>query len=846
MYLKRLLAINMAALAAMGTLLLGMGQRDMTLPFAMLVAAVASVWLSDITGWFKLNRTVTNVVVLLAVLIFLTQWFRPTTADQALSIAKLLACVQIILLFQEKDFRTWWDLVILSFLQVCVAATSSQEILFGGLLILYLFLGLSALALLFLHHERTHYRKVSRTPVVAGFSASRAVRAKQDWGRVGKIALATLLVGPMSLFLRYRNSARKTDQAAPAPAPDRGRGRWPLAGEVATFTSTAAGAGGRAGAGWELWFRLGRMVLGTLVLTAVIFAIVPRLGQSGSLLPRFSSLGWGGGRSDPLRTVGFSDTVRLGELGMVIENPEEVLRVEFRDGVTGEHYPIQGEIYLRGVVLTHYEEAKWQYQPSRPGFRPQPLYARDVPDGGMVLQIITVEPMDCEELFYVWPFVRLRSNRGVTFDRGDQRLRRSNRARYQRFEYLLGTTAFVDGRQADLVSAAAPVDVEPFVQFPVSSLPRLKTLADGWIGTSGIPEDDPIGRARFLESQLRDSGRFTYSLQPAERDYSIDPIEDFLTIHPSGHCEYFGTALTMMLRSQGIPARMIVGFKTGEYDPWENFYQVRQLDAHVWVEAYIAPQYLPDDPASSSSTSAQPDGDWTHGAWLRLDATPMAVASGTTVAALVDGVESWIDWLRAVWSSNVTGMNATRQRAVVYDPLKAFLKTLGRDLVDPRWWRGLWSDARRLPTLLGEFFTSGRWFSWRGGLAAAVGAVVLYLTYRGLRLLLRLAWFVLSFRRGSAARRRRATVEFYRRLEVLLGRHGLVRSDSQTHREFAEEARQRMALGAQSGDCAPLPGLVVEAFYHVRFGKEALDNPRAEAVEQALRRLEQLDGRNKP
>jgi hypothetical protein len=300
----------------------------------------------------------------------------------------------------------------------------------------------------------------------------------------------------------------------------------------------------------------------------------------------------------------------------------------------------------------------------------------------------------------------------------------------------------------------------------------------------------------------------------------------------------------MMLRSQGIPARMVVGYKTGKYDRWENFYQVRQLDAHVWVEAYIAPENLPHDPASAGLTFAQPTGDSSHGAWLRLDATPAAAASQTTVAALVDGMESWIDWLRAAWSSNVTGMNATRQQAAVYDPLKAFLKTLGRDLMDPRWWSGLWSDARRLPTLLGEFFTSGRWFSWRGGLAAAVGAAVFYLAYRGLRLLLRLTWFMLCFRPGSAARRR-SRVEFYRRLEALLGRHGLVRLDSQTHREFAEEAGQRIALAAGSGDCAPLPGLVVEAFYQVRFGGAALDNPRAQAVEQALRRLEQLDGRTK-
>ena len=61
MYLQRLLQINMATLAALGTSLLGMGQRDAWLPLLVLIAAVSAVWLTDITGWLRLNRTVANV-----------------------------------------------------------------------------------------------------------------------------------------------------------------------------------------------------------------------------------------------------------------------------------------------------------------------------------------------------------------------------------------------------------------------------------------------------------------------------------------------------------------------------------------------------------------------------------------------------------------------------------------------------------------------------------------------------------------------------------------------------------------------------------------------------------------
>ena len=138
-------------------------------------------------------------------------------------------------------------------------------------------------------------------------------------------------------------------------------------------------------------------------------------------------------------------------------------------------------------------------------------------------------------------------------------------------------------------------------------------LARRWLAEPGLPADRRMDRARHLEQQLRDSGKFTYSLKPQQRDYRIDPIEDFITNHPQGHCEYFATTLTLMLRSQGIPARMVVGYKCDEYNPLGSFFQVRQLHAHTWVEAYLEPEQVADDPA---------DPQWRNGGWLRLDPTP--------------------------------------------------------------------------------------------------------------------------------------------------------------------------------------------------------------------------------
>jgi uncharacterized membrane protein len=68
---------------------------------------------------------------------------------------------------------------------------------------------------------------------------------------------------------------------------------------------------------------------------------------------------------------------------------------------------------------------------------------------------------------------------------------------------------------------------------------------------------------------------------------SANPIEDFLFRYKSGQCEYFASSMVLLLRSQGIPARLVTGFLGGEYNPFEGYYIVRDSNAHAWVEAWV-------------------------------------------------------------------------------------------------------------------------------------------------------------------------------------------------------------------------------------------------------------------
>ncbi|MGD0382263.1 MAG: DUF3488 domain-containing protein, partial [Thermoguttaceae bacterium] len=226
MQLKRLLQITMATIAALGTLLLSMGQRDLVLPLVMILAAGASVWLTDITGLFRLNRTLANIAMLLAAAVSLRELMTYRGEMQAVGFARLLIYLQIIVLFQKKDARSYWLLIVLSLLQVIVAALFSQGVVFGLMLIIYMLIASLGLTLL--------------------------------------------------LFLRQWEEFLPVENPTPASVP----GRWPLAGQKSDFAGASAG-GMDLGLGRELYSRLAGVGVRTIAVTVVLFVFLPRFGQVG-------------------------------------------------------------------------------------------------------------------------------------------------------------------------------------------------------------------------------------------------------------------------------------------------------------------------------------------------------------------------------------------------------------------------------------------------------------------------------------------------------------------------------------------------------------------------------------
>ncbi|HMO60291.1 MAG TPA: transglutaminase-like domain-containing protein, partial [Roseiflexaceae bacterium] len=124
-----------------------------------------------------------------------------------------------------------------------------------------------------------------------------------------------------------------------------------------------------------------------------------------------------------------------------------------------------------------------------------------------------------------------------------------------------------------------------------------------------------FARAEALEAYLRNLP-YSYQVEPIPQ--RGDAVEQFLFEMRSGYCTYYASAMVVMARSLGIPARMAVGYATGEYDAVEGVYRIREADAHAWPELYLGDRWVVFEP-----TPIRPLPDRTFGGTAVPALTPV-------------------------------------------------------------------------------------------------------------------------------------------------------------------------------------------------------------------------------
>lgn len=300
-----------------------------------------------------------------------------------------------------------------------------------------------------------------------------------------------------------------------------------------------------------------------------------------------------------------------------------------------------------------------------------------------------------------------------------------------------------------------------------------------------VPPKHREGVALALCKYLTNSGEFTYSLYQPRKNLNIDPIEDFLFNVKQGHCERYASALVLMLRTQGIPARLVKGYR-GCDSLGGGAYVVRENMAHAWVEVMVTRR----------------SGNGPPHEWLTLDPTPGIEAPGQQ-SVMAEWLKEKTNAGASMWDKLIVRYNAKSQADVlsVMSP-PSVLNVIA-----------LYSAGLVLPPLV---------------LLAALTTFVIVRLRRSRR--------IVPDREAGAA--------CYLRLVRLLDRRGrLRRAAGQTPRELAAGANRVLAARPLTAALADLPDRVVDLFYRVRYGGQTPEpgevvrlNARLDELALALRR----------
>jgi protein-glutamine gamma-glutamyltransferase len=794
--LSRWLELHTALLAVLGAAFLILSGDRTPFPWALGGAALVALAVTDWYGWFKVPRSLGNLAALFAVAWTFREFWRHSREREAqlLTISHMLIYLQVVLLFQAKTRRVHWQLMVLSVLQVVVAAALALGPQFGALLIVYMMAAIGSMLLLCLQRELTDEHPQSAT----GKSV---------------LSLHRLLDPP-----RVVRNPERQDQLARWV-----RGTW-LARGVLMFAAAS------------------------VAFTVVFFITAPRLSDAQ----------WLAGRGR-LSVSGFSKDVELKTSGRVELSDQPVLRASFVREDDRRPVPLVTEPYFHGQVLTDYYVddsgvARWSTVPRQPRQvqMHQPAEARP---GDLVRQEIVLELQQSRLLFSLRPALPLQDTPpGITVDnrrlpRVVRQLSDDQQLAGREFRYTLGTLAIRNGRQLHAVphfnAAGDSDDVAEeryrMRQFPVERLAGLKRVADGVIDAQGLEDESALARSLALQAHLFGSGIYQYSLEfddaeplPPEQA-NLDPLERFVVHRRRGHCEYFASALVMMLRSQDIPARLVVGYKGGDWNLLGQYYLVRQRHAHAWVEVFLTADEVPPDEIAGT-----PSGG---GAWFRLDPTPFApgeveVADRNSARGRIYDVFDYADYL---WRDYVLGLNASRQETVLEPITDRSRDLFGGLLPTLSWFPGL--AKTKLPdgttekeAQIDEVASGATWapFAWFSG-------AVLFASLIFAPALLALAARLLrssaaAFRRriwGQKSSAPRIWIEFQR----LLTKRGVVCGNHHTAQEWAAAAAQELTLAPTASNSASITAIlqtVVNSYHRMRFGTGTLSPPEQQELARAL------------
>jgi transglutaminase-like putative cysteine protease len=420
--------------------------------------------------------------------------------------------------------------------------------------------------------------------------------------------------------------------------------------------------------------------LGTSVLTVVMFAIILTIFF---FVPRVS-VGYFFQEKEKIQRIsGFSDEVKLGSFGNTRLNHTPIMRVAIPD--TTRLLP--ASVHWRGLSLDYYDGYGWKVSKKqekrvagKQEITSEGAYLFNVgvtnrasiplPKEKLLKQEVEIAPSTTDIFFGAY---QVRGISGIYAPLSVDALSeviRSGFPAYRGRKYIVYSDVTAPSEK-DLRQASANYGDFPDLQKTYTQLPPISPEIRVLAGSLTEKYINPYDKAKAIERYLQDN--FTYALN-VTRDEGMSPLDDFLFKHQAGHCEYFATGMIVLLRSVGIPARMVNGFQQGQWNEFGKYYIVRQSDAHSWVEVFFPS--LPTGSVSNNQSSGIKDqldlinaaniAKMLEGHWVAFDPTPFSAFSTEYTPVLdriplVNTLNRYLDYIQMRWNRYIVQYNLMDQ-----------------------------------------------------------------------------------------------------------------------------------------------------------------------------------------
>jgi hypothetical protein len=536
------------------------------------------------------------------------------------------------------------------------------------------------------------------------------------------------------------------------------------------------------------WLTNGTAVL-TITLTLVIFFLIPRIGVG--VLQKTSG--------EALRTTGFSDRVDLGTIGSVKQDPQIVMRIELPDQSAVE----KDRLYLRGLAYDQYNGRSWSHSGTRRRslnlaadgtFLARPAGSR-LPDSQSIpiRQDILLETLDTAVLFAA-PFAELVSGEFLTVQADAMSGLHLPFPPSSRIRYSVTSQAphLVADEQIASILVYPDSIRSRYFQVPVGS----QQVADLAHRVSQ-QATTPFGRTLAIQQHLLENYR--YSLE-ADTTTLSHPLEEFLFTRKTGYCEHYATAMVVMLRTVGIPARLVTGFLATEWNEYGSYFTVRQRDAHAWVEVYFP-----------------------HSGWITMDPTPTVNAAVAT--SRWEPLSQLGESVRLKWDRLFVHYSAKDQLAVVHGVRE------GSDALRERVSRWVSLLSAPVSQVLSRLARMARMFH-PGMLGLVTGVIVVCLALLLLMLRDRIGlWATIHL---PTSRQQLAIVQLYARMVRTVEKHGVNKPPTATASEFARLVEQEWK------SAGPIVADVITLYHQGRFSRTPLTPDELSRAAEQVGRLQSL------